>query len=360
VKKQALKEDLQSELNQQVEESLSKIQDIVLQRIALEIPSHIQGFEQNLKKELNSVFSFRMDTIFKSLHASLNVRLKFCLNKLGYDTATIDLTPFTEEEFPQASTTKLFTSPVPKYNYQKEVKALEKDISRLERSVSPSKRVQSIDRSLHSEFGCRDHVCDHIPFSYKNELKNELFDQLGHEVRSTTEHLMEVSSVKLNDLVRSETHQVHQRMMAELNRNIDVVEEEFKKTFEDLISQKVNDLIRAFGGSAAQIKPSPNIKISPQVTPSKQMYSSINRSSENKVKFEQELDLGLMKETKSDHIKDTDKISTKYTESYGSPQLFSPVRNDREGPFSQTKKKIEKLKNSLNFIDESKQPLSER
>lgn len=362
VKKAALKEDLQNDLSHQVEDSLGKIQDVVLQRIALEIPTHMQGFEQNLKKELNSVFRFRMDSIFKSLHASLNVRLKFCLNKLGYDTTAIDLTPFTEEELPQASITKLFTSPVPKYNYQKEVKALEKDISRLERSLSPSKRVHTIDKSLHSELGCREHACEHIPFSYKNELKNELFDQLGQEVRSTTEHLMEVSSVKLNDLVRGETHQVHQKMMAELNRNIDVVEEEFKKTFEDLINQKINDLIRALGGSAPQSKltTSNNPRLSPQVTPSKQLYSTATRGSENKTKVEKELDFASSKEVRSENIKETDKTSTKYTESYGSPQLYSPTRKEREEGFSQTKKKIEKLKNSLNFIDETKPPLSER
>jgi len=357
VKKQALRDELQTDLTSQVEGATGKIQDIVFQRIALEVPHHVQKFEQDLKKELNSVFQFRMESIFKSLNASFNLKVKFCLNKLGYDLAGINLTPFDNEDAPAFAKSKLFTSPTPKYNPEKEVKAIDRDISRLERSISSSKQPVFVDRSLHSDFGVREHVCDHLPFAFKTELKNDLFDQLGQEVRATTEFLMENSNCKLNDIVRNETHQVHQRMMAELHRNIDKAEEEFKSIFEDLIQQKVNELVQGLGGSAPQNMQIAQRQTSPQQSPVKQLYTTLNRGSEKKTKLNQELER-LPKEELGDNSKSNNHITS--PPSHNSPKINSPTKTDNGTDFSQTKGRIERLKHSLNFIDESAFPTPDR
>jgi len=359
VKKQALRDELQTDLTNQVEGAAGRMQDIVLQRIALEVPCTIQKFEQDLKKELNSVFQFRMEAIFKSLHASFNVKIKFCLNKLGYDTAGINLAPFDKEDAPVFSkSSKLFTSPTPKYNPEKEVRAIDRDISRLERSISASKQPVPVDRSLNSDFGVREHVCDHIPFAFKTELRNDLFDQLGQEVRATTEFLMDASNSKLNEIVRNETHQVHQRMMAELHRNIDKAEEEFKAIFEDLIQQKVSELVQGLGGSASQTLQFTQRQTSPQQSPAKQLYTALNRGSEKKNKLNQELDRVSKEEKLEEYVQSQNHDIMRNPYSHSSPKISSPTKGDVD--FSQTKERIGRLKNSLNFIDDSIFPTPDR
>ena len=363
VKKQSLKEELQKDVSVNVEVLSEKVQELVLQRIALEVPVYTQEFEQNLKKEMNSVFQFRIDNVFKSLHASFNIKVKFCLNKLGYDTSNIDLTPFDDQEAPIASN-KLFTSQSPKYNFDKERRAIERDVSKLEKSVSKSKANLTMERSVYSDIGSKDHCCDHTPFAFKVELKNELFDQLGHEVRSTTEHLMDLSTSKVKELVRGETNIVYQRMMAELNKNLDVVEEEFKNKFDTVINQKVNDIIKSLGGTAAaatatNVEGAANSKtsffqrkMSPEVSPSKKLFTSIIRNSAQKSRLNQDLE-SIPREERHAYTSDFSRDIAKSPESHRSPSqnLGSPTQTEKE--FARTKDRIEKLKSSLNFIDEN-------
>jgi len=324
-----------------------KIQNLVQQKISLEVPLQVSHYEDKLKKELESLLRGRANTLYKNMQSIFNLKLKFLINRLGYDNALIDLTPFTEDDNLQLESIGFTSDPI-KLVEEKEARALEKDISKLEKSlvfsrINPNQTFQSftgLDTSAmggagESEIGFRS-------YNHKLQLKNEIIEQLNSDVRSTTEYLVEYSNTRINEVVRSETTTLHRKIMGELNANLDNIEEELKNKFEEFISKKIAELANALGNNAQNRSRSPQ-----KYTPTKLASgSSGKKESASMTKLKRELDRAIP----DDKERDSQQPSA-IRQSFRSPDTRENSYKKLQ-PFSQTRERIEQIKSSLNFMDE--------
>lgn len=317
-----------------------KMQQIIENKIALEIPMQMQTHENQFKKQVETVLRYKATDIFKNLQAIFNLKLKFCLTRLGYDTNELGMNNFLESETgfdPEAIT--FGQEPLRAYN-EKEFKAIESDINRLEKAVLSNKIPQQAGSSPNRNKG---EQCDHTSQLHRTEIRNEVFDHVSHEVRSTTEYLLEYSHGRVNEMAREESGMLYKKIMAEVTDNMEALEDELKRKFEEIINFKMNKIIdvlgSAAGGDVHELKKSIDKGYNKN-------YSSTGNPATGKYKTE----------TGARDIKAEPSVSSVYSER----RVNEARPKSGQADPSQAKDKIMKLKNSLNFMDESGEQRPER
>lgn len=363
LERQLFKEDMEKLLSDQMGQMCQKIQQIVEHKVALEIPMQMQGYENQFKKQVESLLRFKSADIFKNLQAIFNLKLKFCLNRLGYDTANLGLSPFLETETNFIPESISFAKePLKLYN-EKEFKAIENDIDRLEKSILSQKVNPSSVRSFHLESSSpkgKHRNCDHTSQTHRTEIKNDLIDHLGNEVRSTTEYLLDYSNTKVNELAREESGVLYKKILAEVADNMEALEDELKKKFEEVITQKMNRITDVLGSATgSQAETFDTVRSAEKLTNSanqRNYPSALTNSSEHKFKPKYE-DYGAPNQPEEKYAQDYPSMR----ESGYSDKRANDIRAKGSQEISQAKQRIQRIKNSLNFMDdEEAEPRPER
>jgi len=337
----------------QMTHTAHKIQQIVERKVALEIPMQMQGYENQFKKQVESLLKFKAMDIFKNLQAIFNLKLKFCLTRLGYDTANMGLAAFFENETDYVPEGLAFTKEPLKIYNEKEFKAIEQDIDRLEKSILNQKAPTTLRGYNHDNASPPGHQCDHTSQVHRTEMKNDLLDQLGMEVRSTTEYLLDYSSTKVSDMTREESGQVYKRIMAEVADNMEILEDELKDKFEEIISFKLNKIAEVLKSATGNEVSFDKVK-SPekQTTTSsfKNYKAGFFNTSENKFRSPK-----YQTETESVHTRDERSVND-FNQDPLRESIYSETKGSGFGgksqDLSQAKEKIQRIKNSLNFMDD--------
>lgn len=341
--RQLFKEDMEKLLMDQMGSMCHKIQQLVERKVALEIPMQMQTYEFQFKKEVEHILKFKAADIFKNLQAIFNLKLKFCLTRLGYDTTGLGLAPFLEDEAPYVPESIEFAKePVKLYN-EKEYKAIENDIERLEKSILNNKISPN---SAREKFDCSppNHQCDHTSQVHRTEMRNDLLDVLGQEVRATTEYLLEYSNGKVSDATRDESGSLFKRIMTEVTEGMEVLEDELKFKFEEIITDKLNKITEALGSAAGNELPENRFKTTPAQSAIKSNYNAFLNSTEDKLKARYLESTSAAQKEVSDFSQDPMRDSM-YSEK-------NAARNKTQDAL-QTKDKIQRIKNSLNFMDDA-------
>src|SRR5690606_19303446 len=152
------------------------------------------------------------------INALFNIKLKFLLNRLGYDTNDLDIEPYLEQEGMSPIKLRFAESQSNRVD-PKELQILEKDIDSLEKSLSSYKIPRSRSDQDPYEF-------DKSGLGFKaQEIKNELIDQVNYDIRSTTDYLVEFSKGKIGELVRGEAGSIHNKLMDQLSKNVEIIED---------------------------------------------------------------------------------------------------------------------------------------
>lgn len=345
--RQLMKEDMEKLLMDQMGTMCHKIQQLVERKCALEIPMQMQTYEFQFKKEVEHLLKFKAADIFKNLQAIFNLKLKFCLTRLGYDTTGLGLAPFLEDEAPYVPESIEFAKePVKLYN-EKEYKAIETDIERLEKSILNNKIAPNSGRD---KFDCSPapHQCDHTSQVHRTEMRNDLLDVLGQEVRASTEYLLEFSNGRVSDMTREESGSLFKKIMTEVTENMEVLEDELKFKFEEIITDKLNKITEALGSAAGNELPENRFKTVERKTPAqsaiKSQYNAFLNSTEDKLKARYLESTAAAQNEVSDFSQDPMRDSM-YSEK-------NAARNKAQDALH-TKDKIQRIKNSLNFMDDA-------
>ena len=325
-KRKQFKEEMQNLLSDHMNVVGDKLQQLVLHKVSLEVPVQMQIYEDRLKKDLESILRGKIEEIFNSVQAFFNLKLKFLLNRLGYDTTDLDLEPYLENI--EMSPIKLKfseTTPTSRYDEQ-QLRSIEKEIDTLEKTLESYKIPRTRSDQDPYEF-------DKTSLGFKaQEIRNDLIDQVNYDIRSTTEYLVQFSQNKIGELVRGEAGEIHHKLLNELGKNVQGLEEVIRKKFETLINDKINDLAERLTGNPKPKRPSPS---KPQDVQGRQ-------------KLQQELKAISQEEQE---LMDHYRLKTPDTSS--SKQSQTNLHKAPSGKsFQNTREKIEKLKNDLNFLDE--------
>lgn len=324
-KRGAFKDDMQLLVNEHMANVSDRLSNLILHKIALEVPTQMSIYEDKLKKEIESILRFRIDEIFKGIQSFFNLKLKFLLNRLGYEAQEIDLSPFVEDE--EVSPVKLkFSSVELSRTDPQKLAVLERDIDNMEKTLQSYKLARPTNEQDPYEF-------EATSLGYKAEtIKNDLIDQLNYDVRSTTEYLIELSNGRINELVRGEASSIQQKLMNELANNIQLVEEQIKFKFEDLISKKINELAEKLSGQV----PKKSRPESPQ-----RSSTSNNKFNPHKIKLNHELDRIPNEDGETHYFKSPEnRRSVNTMKSSGSTSNFPQMRD-----------RINQIKKSLNSTD---------
>lgn len=326
-KRSAFKDDMQLLVNEHMANVSDRLSNLILHKIALEVPTQMQNYEEKLKKEIESVLRFRIDEIFKGIQSFFNLKLKFLLNRLGFEPQDIDLSPFVEDEELSPVKFRFSNVELSRTDPQK-LAVMERDIDNMEKALQSYKLTRS---SVHEQ---DPYEFEATSLGYKAEtIKNDLIDQLNYDVRSTTEYLIELSNGRINELVRGEAGTIQQRLMNELSNNIQAVEEQIKTKFEDLISKKINELAERLSGQVPTKKSRPE---SPQ-----RSSTSNNKFNPHKIKLNHELDRIPNEEGETHYFKSPEnRRSVNTMKSSGSASNFPQMRD-----------RINQIKKSLNSTD---------
>lgn len=348
--RQLFKEDMEKFVIDQMGIMCHKMQQLVERKAALEIPMQMQTYEFQFKKEVESLLKFKAADIFKNLQAIFNLKLKFCLTRLGYDTAGLGLAPFLEDEAPYVPEAIAFAKEPTKLYNEKEYKAIENDIDRIEKSILNNK-IPNSGRGNHGDCSSpAGHQCDHTSQVHRTEVRNDLLDVLGNEVRATTEYLLEYSNGKVGDMTREESGFLFKKIMTEVTDSMEVLEDELKFKFEQIINDKLNKVTEALGSAAGNEIPQDRFKTVEAKTPIQAgKYNKFLNTTEDKLKAQ-------YLESTAAALKDE-----KYTSDFSQDPMRDSMYSEKKGNESraraqdalQTKDRIQRIKNSLNFMDDS-------
>jgi hypothetical protein len=316
-KRKQFKDDMQNLLTEHMHSVSEKMQNLLIHKISLEIPIQMQLYEENLKRTMEEVLRSRVEDIFRNIQDFYQIKIKFLLNKLGYDTNRIELhSPAEAERFSPNIKFSLtqFTRVDPKA--QKEI---QKELDGMQKSIE-SLKIQRFNREQDPyEF-------DATSLGFKAQaMKNELIDVLNHDVRNTSERLFEFSTTKIGELIKNESGTLHERLMLDLERNVQYLEDSIRNRFEDFITRKMNELFERLQDQPKKTQFSPPKRSAQeQVTPNKSLPIQ-------KIPQESERTFNIS-ESKKNLLADS-KLSAR--------------NNARD--------KIQQIKNSLNFLSSDEQ-----
>ena len=395
------------------------MQILILQKVTYEIPLQTRIYEDNIKNDINSLIMFRMNSIAKSLRTYFNLKLKFCLNKAGFDTNTLDLKPFLESDDDHFEM-DLGELEVPSFNNQEnragglkdymesnsiqavanEIKNIENSIYNHKISVEPDHHgysrnqngnYNSINAGLHSK--SNNGNCEHLPFNHHHQVKLDVVKHLQDEMKNSTNGLMKFQSNKITETFKEASHQIQLKLSQDINNILDGLEEKFKAKFEEIIDIKTSQLLDILGHPQKVSPYRKKISTSPKNLSSNSLTISAlgpssgkkdfralspSRISTHKMQIQNELeqiqdDINFGK-INQDTNKNLPASGLKITSPFDSNAENNFITYSGEPSFQGTlnqpqsqsntrntqdvKQKIAFLKNSLNFLDEGEKSLS--
>jgi hypothetical protein len=346
LKRAMFKEEMIRLLTEQMSTFSEKLLRVVDNRVGLQVPIQVASFEGNVKRELESLMKNKAQHLFRTVQSTLNLKLKFLLHRLGFEQH-VDLTPFNEEENINFTSVTFTDEPPIKQIEEKELKALEKDTIQLEKSIIFNTKNVSLGAStiLDATMGS-DKELEFRSFSHKAQIKQDILDSMNADVRSTTQYVVDYSNAKVNEVVRSETHLLEKKILNELVLNFEGLEEEMKNKFEDYINKKVNEIALLLNSDLNQLR-----RDRPPVHDNTPLVSAARPSSGQKnpqvSKFKYE------PERPTNEVRDSYAVRP----SQKSPERSTSLSKRQQLPqsFAGTRERIESIKNTLNFMDNSRQ-----
>ena len=264
-KKEQYKGELTQMISEQLEMYSKKIEMLILQKVTYEIPLQTRIHEDNIKNDIKSLISFRVNSISKSLRTYFNLKLKFCLNKAGYDTNTLDIKPFLDNDDDyfeiglggleiienEASNDRHDIESNDMQAIANEIKRIESSIYNHKISVEPYHDDNFGHRSYSGSFNLSNtsphSKCDHLAFHNNNQVKSEVVEYLQDEIKNTTNNIMKYQSNKMTETFREANHQFQSKLTQDINNVLDNLEERFKTKFEEIIDIKTSQLLDILG-----------------------------------------------------------------------------------------------------------------
>jgi hypothetical protein len=389
-KRNIFKEDLQQLITEQLGFYTKKMQLLMLQKVAYEVPVQVSSYEHKIKSEINTLLNFRVNHIAKNLQTYFNLKLKFCLNKLGYDTNALELRPFIESDDSFELGLGFLDTGKQEGDMMipdtKDLKAMENEIKHLESSIYSHKITVPAEQTSGNEKSGRacnhshsqskngrertpERACEHSAYHHHHLIKTELTEYLTDEMKTSTKSMIEYSNNKFNETIRENNHAFQSKVVQDLNSVLDSLEEKFKNKFEEIIHYKTMQLVEKLGHQPKQGLLSPYKKAPMSPTSNKKsdhikLSPSPTRISTQKMKINNEID-----QMQDDiNFKTTMKSSISQFDPYTSgPEPETDYFN--EGSFTSNppkrgskpslsvggggaRSKIEQLKSSLTFMDE--------
>ena len=205
---------------------------------------------------MEEVLRSRVEDIFKNMQDFFVLKMKFLLNKLGYDTNKIEITsPCEAERFAPSlsfSVTK-FTKIDPKAE-----KEIQKELESMHKSLD-SLKIQRFNR----EQDPYEFEVSSLGFKAQT-MKNELIDLMNYDIKTTTEKLFDFSAHKIGEVIKGESNTLHERLMIDLERNVQYLEDGIKNKFEDFITRKMNELYERLVDQPKKTQFSPAKRASPE------------------------------------------------------------------------------------------------
>lgn len=245
------KEELSRAITQQVGYYVQKAQTLLLQVLSYEIPTCVQGQQKSIRDELEQMINLRLGSIVKSLSTHFNVKMKFCLNKAGYDTNSPELRQFFENEDVyrlEVAPTTIQTDIRSTRRQEDENQNLEKlkrEIVRMDNEMKTTKiplpmndqQLPSKDQNEHA-FGS---------FGNRWEVHNQIEQQFNQETYANTQFLIDYSTDKVRSAAREEKNILLKKLKDELNSAIEHIEDRVRTKLEQMIDEKVNMIAESLG-----------------------------------------------------------------------------------------------------------------
>ena len=409
-KKQQSQEDLTQMISEQLEIYSKKMQLLILQKVTYEIPLQTRNYEDNIKSDVNSLITFRMNSIAKSLKTYFNLKLKFCLNKAGFDTNTLDLKPFLENdddnfemglnEIEIQENRADYMESNTMQTVANEIKQIENTIYSHKISVEPDHYGNGNSRNKNSNVSntnlnskSNNGNYDHLASNHHHQVKVDVIKHLQDEMKNSTNYLMKFQSNKITETFREANHQLQLKLSQDINNMLDNLEDKFKTKFEEIIDSKTSELLDILGHPQKvsphrkQILASPKILSSNTLTTSMLGPSSVgqkdyrifspSRISTHKMQIQNELEqiqddinFGKINQDSNHNMNMNNNNNNLVSSIIPAPGLKITSPFDLQSPYAENenssnlkntknvKQKIAFLKSSLNFLDEGERSVS--
>lgn len=246
-KRVQFKDELTKVITHQINYYTQKMQTLLLQRVNYEIPTAVQGYRDSIRSELEGILNFRIASIVKSLSTHFNVKLKFCLNKAGYDTNSMQVKPFLEDEELDIEPVSIQPDARLVRRYEEGTESLEKlrrEINRMEGEIKKNvplplndPQIQARDENDHA-FGS---------FGNKWEIHNQVEEYLNQEMSANTQFVIESTTDKVNAVAREEKIALNKKLKEELELALEFIEDRIRMRLEEVINEKVNQISESLG-----------------------------------------------------------------------------------------------------------------
>lgn len=341
MKQKLLKDELQQMISDQISYFSQKMQNIVVQKASYEVPIQVHKQRNKIKAEAEETINLRVSSIVSSLNAFFNLKLKFCLNKAGFDTATLDLRPFFDsEEVRRLEVTSIVREQDLESEDFKKIEALRRQLDDLEAEAF-SQRAQTLNQSWSLE--AKEERADGFKsFGNRWQIKNELLEHMSAEFKSSSDYLTKYSNEKIANLIREENQVLSRKMFGELNNVVEKLEEQIKQRFEEGITKKINQITETLAGHPRQSSPfSKKNSVSSLLTPTAKEFVGTYGLSTSRQKLINELENYGGDEGQRE------------SRTYGGPANMSrsfqqdELNNSRR--LQETRSKIQNIKESLNM-----------
>lgn len=235
--------DIDEYINTQMNGASERLQELIDQKISLEVAKQIQEYQAKLRQSLESIYTTKITQSFKDLEASFNDRLKPILAKLDPEHKTASSLPNGEENLlkPKEIVAK---EDALKFWSEKDVKAMEVNAQKLEKNLSFPKAVLTKSKTFVSkkEVESNSKGKSLQNFGTNTQLATKNKTQINKKVKDATEALLTFSKQKISAAVQNETKPLHDDFVEEMSDKIGTLEEEAKKKIENTLAARFMQL----------------------------------------------------------------------------------------------------------------------
>lgn len=250
-KRLLFKEELSKTLVEQIGFYAQRMQTFLLQKVNYDVPLLVQGQQERIRKELEHMINSRLNSIMKSMSTHFNLKIKFCLNKAGYDTNSSDIKSFLEND-------DLHGLEVAPIHIPKDSRVLRREQDDLDRLEKLRKQVQKIESDIKNSrlalpVGDQLMVTQQSQFKDDNsvgnrwQVRDELEQQLNHEVKANMLHLTDHTTQKVQTVVREERNNLQKKILEELTTALEIIEDRMRSQLEDIIDEKISAMCESIG-----------------------------------------------------------------------------------------------------------------
>lgn len=214
-----------------------KVQELVEQKIALELEKQVQEYQVKLKQGIEKVVKAKIAQSFGELQESFNEHLKLLLNKLGYGENVVREARFVVEKEMLVPKGSFFKEDLVKGQGDKDRRLMESKIQRMEKDIFGAKSSPGKGNQGKSEVrGITS------PSNNRVGTKNKANEQLSRGVKTTTESLLAFSKNRINEVMQVVEKTLQENLTAEIETVAHAAEEGAKEKMEDMMNNKFSQL----------------------------------------------------------------------------------------------------------------------